>query len=149
MAYMLSLRKEHIKLSMEATNKEGALRELAEMAASTDNNISAQTLCRIMLDREIIGSTGVGNGIAIPHGKTDQLEEIILCFGRSLRGINFDAIDNRPVHLFLMLLSPKTVAAEYLKTLAQASKILKDEDNREKLLNAATSLQVLEIFDTH
>ena len=100
-----------IILEMQATGKEGALRELAALAATRCGRCTAETLYTILLEREAIGSTGVGNGVAIPHGKVAGLDDILLCFGRSRDGIDFDAIDSRPVHLFVLLLSPASKAA--------------------------------------
>src|SRR6185369_13266980 len=121
---MPQLRKESIILEMKATSKEGALRELAALAAVQCGRFTQEVLYNVLLEREAIGSTGVGNGVAIPHGKVDGLEDILLCLGRSREGINFDAIDNRPVHLLVLLLSPTAKATEYLQALARVSKIL-------------------------
>ncbi len=143
---MLQLKKEGIILDMAATNKDGALQELAEAAANQCRHISQKVLYKALLEREQVGSTGVGNGIAIPHGKIAGLEDITLCFGRSSKGINFEAIDNQPVHLFTLLLSPTTVAAEYLKALAFISRTIKQTANRENLLQVATAEEVIELF---
>jgi len=93
-----------------------------------------------------VGSTGVGNGVAIPHGKIEGLEDILLCFGRSRIGINFDAIDKREVYLFVLLISPAGKGGEYLQTLARVSKILKKSTNRNRLLDLATRDEIEALF---
>lgn len=138
--------KECVILDMQATSKETALRELASTAADRYPHLDQQHLYSVLMEREQIGSTGVGNGVAIPHGKIDGLDEIILCFGRSLTGINFDAIDNRPVYLFALLLSPVNIATEYLKALASVSNILKQEKHRTDLLECSTPEEIESIL---
>ena len=118
---MPQLQRDAIILDMKAATKEAALRELAGAAATLCGRFTEETLYNVLLERETVGSTGVGNGVAIPHGKIDGLDEILLCFGRSRTGINFDAIDNRPAHLFVLMLSPANKAGEYLQTLAAVS----------------------------
>ncbi|WP_310599961.1 PTS sugar transporter subunit IIA [Desulfobulbus sp.] len=133
-------------LNMKAATKEAALRELAGVAATVCGRFTEATLLHALLEREAVGSTGLGNGVAIPHGKLEGLDEILLCFGRSRTGIDFDAIDNRPAHLFVMLLSPASKAGEYLKTLAMVSKILKQPGNRQRLLDSTSRDEIAAIF---
>ncbi len=143
---MLELHESCIRLQLEATDKEGVLRELAGLVHHRCEPLEREQLDRVLLEREQVGSTGVGNGIAIPHGKVAGLEEILLGFGRSRKGILFDAVDNRPVHLFALILAPVSMADEYLRTLARISRILKDSDSRNRLLQAAHRRDVQEIF---
>jgi PTS system nitrogen regulatory IIA component len=140
------LKKEAIILEMKAATKDGALRELASVAAVLCGRFTEEILYNVLLEREAVGSTGVGNGVAIPHGKLEGLDDILLCFGRSRAGLNFDAIDNRPVHLFVLLLSPAGKAAEYLQTLARISKILKDGANRQRLLESTSREEIAALF---
>jgi PTS system nitrogen regulatory IIA component len=143
---MFSLKKESIILELKATSKEGVLRELAAMAAVACGRFTEEVLYHVLLEREAVGSTGVGNGVAIPHGKIDGLGDILLCFGRSRAGLNFEAIDNRPVHLFVLLLSPAEKAAEYLQALAQVSKILKNPAIHQQLLDSTTKAEIAALF---
>ena len=143
---MPQLNKDSIILKMKATGKESALRELASLAAVQCGRFTEETIYNVLLEREAIGSTGVGNGVAIPHGKLDGLDQILLCFGRSRDGVLFDATDNQPVHLFVLLLSPAAKAAEYLQTLARVSKILKSSNNRQRLLDSTTKEDVVTLF---
>ena len=133
-------------LNMKAATKEAALRELAGVAATVCGRFTEETLLHALLEREAVGSTGLGNGVAIPHGKLEGLDEILLCFGRSKAGIDFDAIDNRPAHLFVALLSPASKAGEYLQTLAMVSKILKQPGNRQRLLDSASRDEIATLF---
>ena len=143
---MRPLTNEAIILEMKAASKEGALRELAGLAATQCGRFTEETLFNVLGEREAVGSTGVGNGVAIPHGKISGLEDILLCFGRSHEGIDFDAIDNRPVHLFVLLLSPAAKATEYLRALAGVSRLLKHNGNRGRLLASRTKEEILALF---
>ena len=116
------------------------------MAATQCGRFTEETLYKVLLEREAVGSTGVGNGVAIPHGKIEGLEDILLCFGRSRIGINFDAIDKREVYLFVLLISPAGKGGEYLQTLARVSKILKKSTNRNRLLDLATRDEIEALF---
>jgi PTS system nitrogen regulatory IIA component len=86
-----------------------------------------------------LGSTGIGDGVAIPHGKASDLHELIVAFGRSKKGIAFDAIDGKPVHLFFLLLAPENSTGQHLKALAKISKMLKTPNFRKKLIDARTT----------
>jgi nitrogen PTS system EIIA component len=143
---MQPLSKEAIILEMKAATKESALRELAGAAATVCGRFTEETLYNVLLEREAVGSTGVGNGVAIPHGKIAGLDSILVCFGRSREGIDFDAIDNRPVHLFVLLLSPAAKATEYLRALAGISRMLKHNGNRERLLDSTSKEEILALF---
>lgn len=143
---MPRLQNDAIILEMKAATKEGALRELAGLAATVCGRFTEETLYNVLLEREAVGSTGVGNGVAIPHGKIEGLDEILLCFGRSRAGINFDAIDKRPAHLFVLLLSPAGKASEYLQTLARVSKILKESGNRQRLFESTSRDEIVQLF---
>ena len=143
---MQPLSKEAIILEMKATSKESALRELAGVAATQCGRFTEEILYNVLLEREAVGSTGVGNGVAIPHGKIAGLDSILVCFGRSREGVDFDAIDNRPVHLFVLLLSPAATATEYLRALAGISRMLKHEGSRERLLESTSKEEIRALF---
>ena len=144
---MPQLQRDAIILDMKAATKEAALRELAGVAATLCGRFTEETLYNVLVERETVGSTGVGNGVAIPHGKIEGLDEILLCFGRSRTGINFDAIDNRPAHLFVLLLSPANKAGEYLQTLAAVSRILKQHEKRQQLLDSTSRDDIVTLFN--
>ena len=144
---MLYLDEQCVILELQATTKEATLKELAGAIHSQCPQIELDTLGEVLRQRELVGSTGVGNGIAIPHGKLKGLNKILLCFARSNEGISFDAIDNRPVQLFVMILSPENMADEYLKTLARISRFLKDPENRRLLLKSESRQDIVELFN--
>ena len=91
---------------------------------------------KILMEREKLGSTGVGESIAIPHGKIHGLDDLHISFGRSRKGVAFDALDGKPVHLFFLLMAPDHSSGQHLKALAKISRMLKDIDFRKKLMNA-------------
>lgn len=143
---MIQLSPEDIILNLNAKNKEGVLKELAEVLHQHCSDIELEDMQRVVYERELIGSTGVGNGVAIPHGKLEGLDHILLCFGRSQGGINYDAVDNQPVTLFVLILSPKAETDEYLKTLAQISRIFKKPENRRALRLADSKEKIVQVF---
>jgi len=143
---MLQLEEECVLLDIQARSKEGVLREMAEALQVQCPQVRLEDLCQVLHEREQIGSTGVGSGVALPHGKVKGLERIHYCFGRSQEGISFDSIDNQPVHFVFMILSPLDVAEEYLKTLARASRLLKQPERRRQLRQAATKQEIIALF---
>ena len=143
---MTELTEEAIILELKAKSKDELLHELAAAAQWLCPDLQAEAVRRVLLEREQIGSTGVGNGIAIPHGKLAQLQNLLICCGRSANGIAYEAKDRLPVHLVVMILSPENIAAEYLQTLGRISRLLKDESIRAKLLQAGSPKTVLQLF---
>jgi PTS system nitrogen regulatory IIA component len=143
---MPQLKSDAIILEMKAATKDAALRELAGLAATQCGRFTEEVLYKILLERESVGSTGVGNGVAIPHGKIEGLDEILLCFGRSKAGIDFNAIDKRDVYLFMLMISPAGKGGEYLQTLARVSRILKQSSNRQRLFDATTREEIVGLF---
>jgi nitrogen PTS system EIIA component len=145
---MLPLNQDAIILEMKASTKEGAVRELAGLAATLCGRFTEETIYNVLMEREAIGSTGLGNGVALPHGKIEGLDATLLCFGRSREGINFDAVDNRPVHLFMVLLSPASLAVEYLANLAGVSRILKNEGKLLRLFESTTKQEIASVINS-
>lgn len=138
--------RERILAELSATNKKEVLEELAAGLNSTGLPENVQEIYGVLLERESLGSTGIGEGIAIPHGKLKGLKKIKICFGRSSKGVPFEAIDGRPVHLFFLMLAPESSAGLYLKTLARLSRFLKIEKNRAQLLNASTIDEIVAVL---
>ena len=132
--------------ALTASSKKEVLRELAGAVHHEQPQLDAETLYATLLDRENLGTTGIGDGIAIPHGKIKGLPAITICFGRSRQGIAFDALDSKPTHLFFLLLAPEEVAAPYLSCLAELSRFLKNPAIRDRLLNAEDTEELLAIF---
>ena len=96
----------------------------------------------MLLEREKLGSTGIGDGIAIPHGKLKGLDRLVISFGRSRQGIDFDAIDGKPVHIFFLLMAPESSTGQHLKALAKISRMLKDPDFRSDLMAAKSAEEI-------
>ncbi|MBI2083945.1 MAG: PTS sugar transporter subunit IIA [Deltaproteobacteria bacterium] len=136
------LAKDAIISSLKATSKENVLVEMASLLCRQIPDISPEGITRILIEREKLGSTGIGNGVAIPHGKISQLTQITTAFGRSLPGIPFDSQDSKPAHLFFVLLAPENAASLHLKALARLSRLLKDVHFRNKLLEAKDEQQL-------
>jgi nitrogen PTS system EIIA component len=114
--------------------KEGALTELVEALKEADLVSDVGNVVRVILDREKLGSTGIGDGIAIPHGKLKDIHTILCAFGKSAEGVNFDSVDERPVHIFFLLLAPEESASLHLKMLSRISRILRDPSFRRRLV---------------
>lgn len=117
---------------LHATSKKQALQELAKHAA-TLTGLHERTIFDVLLERERLGTTGVGNGIAIPHGKLPGIDRLYGLFARLETAIDFDAIDEQPVDLIFMLLAPENAGADHLKALARVSRLLRDKTTCEKL----------------
>lgn len=127
---------EAVLSDLEADNKVAALTELVQGLIRTDQELDPDQLVKILLEREKLGSTGIGDGIAIPHGKVPGLEQLLICFGRSQGGLDFDSMDGRPTHLFFLLLAPENSTGSHLTALAKLSRMLKNKLFRENLLKA-------------
>lgn len=121
---------------LTATDKPGVIREFARLLTSRGRVTNEHELVRVLADRESLGSTGIGGGVAIPHGKLTGITDMVVAFGRSSRGVDFQALDGKPVYLFFLLLTPQGMAGEHLKTLARISRILKNRILCENLRHA-------------
>ena len=130
------LKEETIISELTATDKKGVLQELTGPVAQV-SGVNQDEMVRVLLERERLGSTGVGTGVAIPHGKLRSLDSLLVGFGRSRKGIGFDAIDGRPAHLFFLLMAPENSTGDHLRMLARISRLLKDSALRQSLMDAA------------
>jgi PTS system nitrogen regulatory IIA component len=124
---------------MRATSKPEALQELAAVLGKLHPNIDEARLVEVLLEREELGSTAIGEGIAIPHAKLPGIGTVIAAFGRSSKGIDFDSLDGSPTRLFFLLVAPEDSAGIHLKALARISRLLKDRAFRERLFAGTTS----------
>ncbi len=120
------LEKNGIKIGLTSTDKESVLKELVEVLGQIENIGEPKSIVKALLERENLGSTGIGQGIAIPHGKTDKVNRLIAVLGVSEQGVNFDALDGELVYIFFLLVAPKDTAGPHLKALAQISRLLRD-----------------------
>jgi PTS system nitrogen regulatory IIA component len=133
------LKKEFIIENLKSRTKKEVLVELSDVFSHGNTDIDRSNVIEVLLEREKLGSTGIGDGIAIPHGKLAGLEKLIISFGRSVTGVDFDSLDGKPVHIFFLLLAPENSAGQHLKALARISRMLKDVSFRESLIKAETS----------
>ena len=121
---------------IEAADKWSVIRVFSRLLKKTGRIENEDELVRMLLERESFGSTGIGEGVAIPHAKLPYLPGMIVAFARSSKGIDFDSLDAKPAHLFFLLVTPDDKPGEHLKALARISRILKNPTLRENLLRA-------------
>jgi PTS system nitrogen regulatory IIA component len=131
---------------LRAETKEGVLREMSEVVADRLPSLSASTLADILMERESIGSTGIGDGVAIPHGKVPGLDRLVAVVARSRAGVQFHSLDGKPAHLFFLIVAPEQSAGMHLKALARVSRLLKDARFRHSLLDARDAEELRRIL---
>lgn len=131
--------------ALKVTSKKQAIQELASKAAELTGQ-SARAIAEILLQREKLGSTGVGNGVAIPHGKLPKLNHLFGIFARLEQPIDFEALDNQPVDLIFLLLAPEAAGADHLKALARVARLLRDPDVAQKLRESKDESALYEVL---
>jgi mannitol/fructose-specific phosphotransferase system IIA component (Ntr-type) len=143
------LKSEAIILDIRAADKRSAIKSLLEALVATGGlgKDKEAAVLDALIERESLTSTGLGYGLAVPHVKTNEVEAIQIIFGRSVKGIDFDALDGNPAHFFLLVLAPTREIEEYLRVLSTISYLMKDEANRRSLLRAKTVAEVLRVLD--
>ena len=119
---------------LKAKDKKGVLGELAEVIARYDASIDKDMLVKVLIEREHLGSTGIGDGVAIPHGKLSSVKRPIVSFGRSKKGLDFDSMDGQPAFLFFLLLAPENSSGIHLQVLTKIARILKSSAFRKELM---------------
>jgi PTS system nitrogen regulatory IIA component len=140
------LKIEFINADLSAKNKDEALAEMVNTIVRGGIKLDNSHIVEVLKQRENLGSTGIGEGVAIPHGKIASLNDIVIAFGRSIEGIPFDSLDGKPVHLIFLLLAPENSAGQHLKILAKISKMLKETGFRKRLLKAKSSSDMYKII---
>lgn len=135
-----------IEINLKATNKKDVIEELVNRLVAAGKVSEKEPVVKTLMEREELGSTGIGNGIAIPHGKSPLLKGVVAAFGRSPRGIDFDSLDGEPVYLFFLLVAPEGEAAIHLKALAKISRLLKDKYFRQGLMKVKSVEEVKRII---
>ncbi|MGM0599041.1 MAG: PTS sugar transporter subunit IIA [Candidatus Rifleibacteriota bacterium] len=134
------------KLELSSTTKLEVIKELIDMLDTAGFLTDADAFLKSVLEREKVGSTGIGKGIAIPHSRTSTVREVVIAIGRSKDGIEFEALDNRPVNLIFLIAAPIESGGLYLKALARLSRLLRYQEFRKELLEAETVDDVLKII---
>ncbi|HWP57213.1 MAG TPA: PTS sugar transporter subunit IIA [Candidatus Acidoferrales bacterium] len=129
---------------LQGRTKTAVIREMAEWLARSVREIDVEKLVGVLLEREKIGSTAIGEGVAIPHGKLAEIDRVRGVFGRSPEGVDFDSIDGCRTHLFFLLVAPENSPGDHLKALARISRLLQDAQFRARLMKAESGP---ELFD--
>lgn len=136
------IEEENIIPDLKAKDKNGVLEELAEVISSREPSVNKRDLVRVLVERERLGSTGIGDGVAIPHGKLNGIKHPLISFGRSNKGLDFDSMDGQTAYLFFLLVAPENSSSVHLQVLAKIAKILKNGTFRKKLMEARTREEI-------
>lgn len=131
------LHKQLVIADMTASTKEEVLADLAQAVVRVYPQLDAATITSVLCDRERLGSTGIGDGIGIPHGKLTGIDDIVIVVARSERGVDFEALDGQPVHAIFLVLAPAHVVGVHLRVLAHISRLLKDAAFRSAFMCAS------------
>jgi len=140
------LKKDSIIANLAGTNKKEVLREITDFLQKLCLIKDKETLFNTLMEREKLGSTGIGENVAIPHGKSDELSQIITVFGRSLKGLDFESLDQKPVHFVCMVIAPSNSTGQHLKALARISRLFKNKDLREGILKLQDANQIYSLL---
>ncbi len=130
------LTQDHIISNLAPTDKPGVLKTLCQFLKDKEAIKDTDHLFNALLDREKLGSTGIGENVAIPHAKTDDIDHIVCVFGKSDSGIEFESLDQKPVHFVCLLLAPSNSTGQHLKGLARIARLFKSQGLREAVLKA-------------
>jgi len=128
------LQEQCVVADIRGKTKREIITELVEALAKARLVKDIEPVVNVVMDREKLGSTGIGNGVAVPHGKLKNINNIMCAFGRSQNGVDFDAVDRAPVHIFFLVLAPEDSASLHLKVLSRITKILRDQSLRKKII---------------
>ncbi len=140
------LKKESVIPNLYSKTKSDVIRELSDKVATIYPNFNRENLISVLLEREKLCSTAVDEGVAIPHGKMSGISSIIVAFGRSIEGIDFESLDGNPTHLFILLIAPENSSGVHLKLLARISRIFKNPDFRSRITKAGSQDEIYELI---
>lgn len=135
-----------IVANLKGKTKTEVLGELTDALLNVEGSLDRDEVIRVLQERERLGSTGIGDGVAIPHGKLKILDRLLISFGRSRTGIDFDSMDGKPAHLFFLLVAPEESVGVHLKTLARISKLLKNPEVRRRLIDGGNAGDLFRII---
>ena len=135
-------------VGLESNTKEDIIGELVELLAVGESITDREKVLRAVLDREQIMSTGIGDGIAIPHGKSDAVIQLAAALGTHKRGVDFEALDGEPAYVFFRLVSPANVSGPHIKALARISRLLKNDAFKKQLIEATSPEEILAAIET-
>lgn len=140
------LKKDFIIADLSARDKGSVLRELCDFLETKGVIKNKEALFASLMEREKLGSTGIGENVAIPHAKIDQADRIVTLFGRSANGIEFESLDQKPVQFVCLLIAPTASTGHHLKALARISRLLKSQVLRDKILKARDAEEIYSIL---
>ena len=140
------LKEKFVELDLKEDTKPKIIAELVDLIGKSNRVKNKKALSKAMLEREKLGSTAIGNGVAIPHVKTDGVKDFILAFARKTAGVNFESLDGEKTYIFFVLASPKDMVGPHLKTLASISRLVKDKFTVELLRKAGAKKDILKII---
>lgn len=141
-----NLAKDLVIYELESSDKSGVLKEMVSTLNAAGIEVDAEKALKVLNDREKLGTTGIGDGIAIPHGKLEGLEKIVVVVGRSGEGIDFESLDMQPCKIFFMVLAPEKGAGAHLKILAQISRQLKDSAYRRAFIETGDEAELFRLL---
>jgi PTS system nitrogen regulatory IIA component len=134
-------------LDLESTTKDEVLRELSGALAAAETSLKTDDVLDVLMCREALQSTGIGEGVAIPHGKMPGLGRLMASFARSVKGVDFDSVDGQPTQLFFLLVVPEHSGGQHLKALARVSRFFRNADFRKKLVDAGTRDEIFQAIE--
>jgi fructose-specific phosphotransferase system IIA component len=129
---------ERIKIPLHSSTKDDVLRELVQVLTRDNGVDEPEEVLRAVREREAVLSTGIGNGVAIPHGKSAMVPELMMAAGRTASPVEFDSLDGQPVRLLFMLVGPETAAGPHIKALSRISRLIRNDSVRDLLIKAKT-----------
>ncbi|MDR2676939.1 MAG: PTS sugar transporter subunit IIA [Endomicrobium sp.] len=135
-----------ILVDLKSTDKKSAIAELVGVLKDTKKIKKIDEIINVILEREKLGSTGIGQSVAIPHGKTDIVDEQVGVLGISRKGIEFNSLDGELVHIIFLLVGPTKMAGQHLKALSKISRLFKDKFLRRTIRNATTAEEIIKII---
>ena len=139
------LSQDRIKVPLGSRTKDELLRELVDLVASAGQPGAAEAILSAVLERERLLSTGIGSGVAIPHGKTPEVDQLLMAAGVAASPVDFDALDGQPVELFFLLVGPESAAGAHIKALSRISRLLRREPLRNSLRTVKSSVEFLDL----
>jgi len=140
------LKEEWVIPELQGADKGSVLKELSSVLVKPCQVASVEELLHVLLNREKLGSTGIGEGIAIPHGRLKKLKRFFISFGRSMKGVDFDSIDGKPSQLFFLVMAPENSAVDNLKLLGRIVALLKDTSFKRRLMEAQSQKELFQII---
>ena len=140
------LKKEHIIKELDSRDKKNVLDELSSFLKDEGEITSKENLLAALIEREKLGSTGIGENVAIPHAKISEIDKIITVFGRSKNGVEFESLDQKPVNFIFLVIAPENSTSQHLKALARISRLFKNPSLRESVLRTNEADQIYSIL---